>query len=55
MTIHPSDAWPKKTVTAMLHNSFPEIQERLRTLNGRVSKVGKRKADKRRQGRRPGH
>ena len=39
----------EKTVTAMLHNSFPEIQERLRTLNGRVSKVGKRKADKRRQ------
>lgn len=39
----------EKTVTAMLHKSFPEIRECLRTLNGRVSKVGRRRADKRRQ------
>lgn len=40
----------EKTVKAVLHDRFPEIRERLRALNGQVSKVGKQKAEKRRQG-----
>ena len=38
-----------KVVTAARHESFPELLERLRTLHGRLSKAGRRMAERRRQ------
>ena len=39
----------RKTVRAALHQDFPESQKRLSTLHGRISKVGARVADSRRE------
>ena len=38
-----------KAVTAARHESFPELLERLSALHGRLSKAGRRMAEKRRQ------
>ena len=39
----------RKSVTAALHQSYPDMRTRLKRLNGRISQAGKNLADKRRK------